>query len=118
MPKRFSAEPHLPQRALQIYLILIGAAYRRETITYTRLGKMLGYPRAGGVMADRLGPVMMWCAKEKLPALTAIVVNDKNGLPGGGLTAFEAKTLPAEQQKVFKFDWFSIFPPSLKDLGQ
>ncbi len=113
--KRFSDDATLATRAFQIYLILIGAAHRREILTYGLLAKLIDYQGAG-VLADRLGPIMKWCDANKLPALTAIVVNQDTGEPGVGLTIFSAKSLPAEQQKVFQFDWFAVFPPSVEEL--
>ena len=104
----FKDNPTLRDRALQIYLILIGDAKRRETITYGVLAGLLGYGTGGhsggGVMADRLGPIMRWCARNALPALTSLVVNQETGTPGEGLTTVSDDAFPAEQQRVFKFD--------------
>jgi hypothetical protein len=38
---KFSDEPTNASRALQIYLILIGAAHRRETMTYKALAALM-----------------------------------------------------------------------------
>jgi hypothetical protein len=47
MVRRFSDEPILPMRALQIWQILISAARNRQILTYGILASMLGYERAG-----------------------------------------------------------------------
>ena len=114
--RRFDDGSTVPKRALQIYLILIGAARRREILTYEQLSTLMGFERAAGVLADRLGPIMRWCERNGLPALTAIVVNKTSGLPGEGLQTVEGNKFAAEQQKVFQFDWFAIVPPELSEL--
>ena len=115
----FHNNPTAQTRALQIYLILIGAAWRRETLTYTELAGMLGFGTvahpAGGVMGQFLGPIMNWCQSNNLPPLTSIVVSQTSGTPGPGLTTLSS-VLPAEQQKVFQSDWFSIYPPTVEEL--
>jgi len=115
--KYFGEHSKLAARALQCYLILIGCAARRETITYSMLSEKLGYTspnHAAGVMGGHIGPIMFWCQQNNLPPLTSLVVRDDTGLPGEGLTA--SRDFPADQQKVFKFDWFSIFPPTMEEL--
>ena len=71
----------------------------------------------GPVLAQPLGRIMEWCAREELPALTVLVVEKETGLPSTGLTTVQPNAFPAEQQRVFAFDWYSIFPPSLQDLA-
>src|SRR5208337_4701834 len=51
--------------------------------------------------------------REGLPALTSLVVEKATGLPSNGLITVE---FPAEQRRVFSFDWFSIFPPTVQEL--
>lgn len=114
--KRFKNDRSVEARALQIYLILIGAAQRRETITYGDLGPMLGHARGGAFLAQQLGPLMAWCKRNELPALTALVVNTQTGIPGEGLSTVSDDNFPAEQQRVFAYPWYSIFPPTIKDL--
>src|SRR5260370_4568731 len=112
---RFAENPTVETRALQIYHILIGAASRRETLTYGGLATKLGF-RGAGVMASFLEPIMRWCRNNGLPALTAIVVNQDTGIPGHGLTTVPGGDFPAEQQLVFPFDWYAIQPPMREDL--
>ena len=113
---RFDTDATLAKRALQIYLILIGCADRRETITYEILASKMGYDRGAGVLADRLGPIMRWCAMNGQPALTAIVVKKGTGLPGDGLETVEDNKFSREQQRVFEHPWFDFFPPDLTEL--
>ena len=115
--KKFAEDRSVEARALQIYLILIGAAQRHEIITYGDLGPMLGHVRGGAFLAQQLGPLMAWCVRNKLPALTSLVVNRQTGIPGEGLSTVGENDFPAEQQRVFEYDWYSIYPPSLKELN-
>lgn|ERR1043166_3076449 len=116
MAHRFDEDPSHPSRARQIYLILIGCAHRRETTTYSALAHLIGYGDAQHVMGDRLAPIMYWCQQNDLPPLTNIVVREDTGLPGLGLAGPDA--LPAAQQRVFRFDWYGVVPPTVEELRE
>ncbi len=117
MIRKFDDDRHVPTTALQIYLILIGLAWNRQTITYGALsqGQMGGYGQ-GGVINRELGCVMGWCYENGLPALTALVVRDDTGIPGEGLVTVEGEDFPAAQQRVFRYNWFQLFPPTIQEL--
>ena len=105
-----------PLCALKIYLILIGMAVRRATVTYGELDDKIG--RGGArLLAGPLRCLMRWCHQEGLPALTAIVVEKDNGRPSSGLTTVEGD-FAAEQQRVFRHDWFAHFPPTIEELAE
>lgn len=55
-----------------------------------------------------------YCQQNQLPPLTVIVVNQKTGLPGEGLTDVE---LNADREAVFNYDWFNLYPPSPEELA-
>ena len=116
MPKQFQNDSTHATRALQVYMILVGCAANQQTIQYRQLGEKMrfGY---GPILAGPLERIMNWCTRERLPALTAIVVEKETGLPSSGLTAVQENAFPAEQQRVFAFDWYSIFPPTLDELA-
>lgn len=116
MVRRFDDDPSNPSRALQIYLILIGCAERRQIITYSALAQSIGYSHAQHIMGDRLAPILYWCQQNDLPPLTSIVVREDTGLPGPGFVGPDA--LPAAQQRVFRFDWYSIVPPTVDELRE
>jgi putative restriction endonuclease len=118
MARRFDddSERSNPSRALQVYLVLIGNAMRRQTTTYNELAHAIGYGNARHVMGDRLGPIMYWCQQNDLPPLTSIVVREDTGLPGAGFVS--PAEVPAEQQRVFNFDWYSIIPPTVDELRE
>lgn len=114
MVRQFSDEPILPMRALQIWQILISAARNRQILTYGILASMLGYGGAG-VLAQPLGHIMYYCQQNELPPLTILVVNQDTGLPGEGLTGAD---LNADRESVFRYDWYSIIPPTPEELRE
>jgi hypothetical protein len=120
MLRKFDDDSHYETRALQIYQVLIGLAANRQTITYGSLSdKMGGYGGGrGDILAHPLGCIMRWCKKNDLPALTALVVDRVSGLPSTGLTTVDGNEFPAECQKVFRCEWFLIFPPTLGELKE
>jgi hypothetical protein len=115
MLRYFKDDATNASRGLQVYLILIGVAARRETMTYEMLGQKMYHHPAAGVLAGRLDPVMRWCKANDLPALTSIVVNKSTGVPGEGLTTVQGE-FPAEHQRVFEYGWHEIMPPSVEEL--
>jgi hypothetical protein len=121
MPRKIADESHDGTQAFQAYLVLIGLAWNRQTITYGKLSQNQMKFGQGGILADPLGCIMGWCYENGLPPLTALVVNGETGLPGEGLYVERPGELPAAQQKVFRFNqeaggWYSLFPPSADEL--
>lgn len=114
MVRFFDDNPTRASRALQIWQILISAASDRRTLTYGMLADMLGFEGAG-VLAHPLGHIMYYCRRNGLPPLTVLVVNQRTGLPGKGLTKTE---LNADREKVFDYDWFAIYPPTIEELRE
>jgi alkylated DNA nucleotide flippase Atl1 len=110
--RKFELEPTTKTRALQIYLILIGAAKRRETLTYGIVADWIGYSGAG-VLDRQLGHIMNWCEENRLPPLTILVVNSKTGQPGVGLVTPE--DFHADRERVFGYNWYGIFPPEVDE---
>lgn len=113
MLRYFNDGPSNAGRALQIWLILIGAAHNRQTLTYGILAGRLGF-KGAGVLAHPLGHLMHYCRQHQLPPLTVLVVNQDTGLPGEGLTEAE---LNADRENVFNFDWYALIPPSSEELS-
>ncbi len=73
----------------------------------------IGYEKAAGVLANSLGHVAFYCKQNRLPPLTALVVNEKTGMPGEGIPI--EKSL-SKREKVFAFAWFDVIPPSPEEL--
>jgi hypothetical protein len=112
MVRRFEDESTHPTRAFQVWLILIGRAANRQTMTYEMLAKQIGYSRAD-FLAHILGHIMYYCSQTSLPSLTALVVYKDGGTPGSGFVSADPNT---ERERVYGFDWYSIFPPSPDEL--
>lgn len=100
-------------RALQVYLVLIGAAHNRQILTYKVLADKLGF-KGAGVFNKILGHIMYWCQENDLPALTALVVNQETGMPGDGLLSVSDAN--SAREKVYQRNWYEIVPPSVDDL--
>jgi len=116
--KLFNETPHRGPRALQAYLILIGLAANRQTITYGGLARRMGYtnPKGGAQhIAQHLWPLLYWAEREQLPLISVLVVNTKTGLPGWR-GPFSGEEAAAETQRVFNYDWAAIYPPTIEEL--
>ena len=101
------------ERAMQIWQILITAAYDRRTLTYGRVAALLGF-KGAGVISQFLNPIMGYCEAKDLPPLTVLVVNQDTGLPGEGLTTLQE--VNQDREKVFNHDWFGMYPVQIPDL--
>lgn len=98
------------ERATQLWPVLAFAARNRQILTYGLIGQLTGVPPIA--VGQNLGPIQSYCKEQHLPGLTALVVHEKDGLPGEGFTAAELKQVFMEQAKVFGFDWLKISAPS------
>jgi hypothetical protein len=115
MVRKFSDNSNNPERAVQIWQILISKAHNRQTITYIDLAKMIGY-RDARPIPNMLDLIMRYCEQNELPPLTALVVNKGTGAPGDGLTT--VRNLDNDREKVFNCDWYSLVPPSPTEFQQ
>lgn len=115
--KRFNPSAKHPQRARQAWQILVGAAMRRQTLTYLGLSQLMYGKPAAGVLDRILGHVAFYCIDSDLPALTPIVVAKGRGTPGTDIP-LEPDELDSERERVFETDWYDICPPSSKALAQ
>lgn len=88
------------ERAVQIWPLLTFAASLRTTLTYKRLGQLIG----AGPMAlgGWLEPIQSYCLVHGLPPLTVLVVSDSNGMPGAGFVAADPASVPEAQSRVFR----------------
>lgn len=123
--ERFSDGGSAPKRALQAWLILIGCATNRQTLTYTGLSQsMFGHP-APGVLGQILGHIAAYCEANNLPQLNVLVVRGNVGAPGHAIPLAEDLE-PAKRQvnfdehreAVYRQDWYNIVPPAIQDLEQ
>lgn len=103
-----------PERAAQIWSLLVLAARNRQTLTYDMVSKMIGVPRPG--IGQFLEPIQSYCLINGLPPLTILVVQEDTGIPGVGFIA--AEDIPSNQQKVFALDWTERGSPSVEEFAQ
>lgn len=102
------------QRAAQIWPLLTFAASLRLTLTYKRVGELIGAPPVA--LGDWLEPIQSYCLVRELPPLTVLVVGESDGKPGPGFSA--ADDVPAAQAAVFRRDWTREPVPKPEDLAR
>jgi hypothetical protein len=102
------------QRATQIWSLLPFAASLRLTLTYKRVGELIGAPPVS--LGGWLEPIQSYCLVRGLPALTVLVVGETDGMPGSGFTG--AENVPHEQANVFRHDWVRTAVPKPEDLAR
>lgn len=110
----FKENSNRPRRAIQAWLILLGVAMNRQTITYKDLSIKMYEHYAGGTLAEVLGHIAFYCNANGLPPLTCLVVNKETGLPGIGIPV--SADLNMLREEVYQFDWYSIFPPTEEEM--
>jgi hypothetical protein len=104
-----------PAWGLRAYLILIGCAADRQTVTYDALARRI--KRDGpNLLAKPLALITRWCQRHSLPALASLVVEQATALPAPGVAAVSRDEIPREQERVWAFDWYAIFPPTIEEL--
>lgn len=123
------------QSALQIWSVLVLAARNQQILSYKILESLTGLPRH--LVAPILGRIEAYCDSHKLPKLTALVVNQRHGVPGylypgyigtpvhpddpdhaqkaGDPNPDAYTTLFREQSRVFVYDWLKDKTPSEDD---
>lgn len=98
-------------RAAQFWAVLVFAAKNQKIVSYDTMERLTGIPRQA--VGQFLGPIQEYCKQNKLPPLTSLVVNEKDGLPSEGFT--EATDIFGAQARVFVFDWMSRKAPAPED---
>src|SRR4051794_36305738 len=94
------------ERAWQMWPVLVWAARNQQTIKYRQLAHCTGMVLQG--LGNCLEPIQSYCAINKFPALTSIVV-DEQGMPGTGFTT--AANVPKAQSEAFGYDWSKVKVP-------
>jgi hypothetical protein len=115
MPQFNPSSKH-PARAVQAWIILVGAAMNRQTLTYEGLSVKMYQRKAAGVMDKILGHVAFYCIEQGLPPLTSIVVGKGRGTPGQDIP-LDAAALDGARERVYAYDWYDEYPPSAEQLA-
>jgi hypothetical protein len=103
------------ERTRRLWEVLVEAASRERTLSYTEAAEMVGYrgPRALGAGRNGvLSRIYDYCKREGLPLLCAIVVY-KDGRPNE-----QYRYWPVERDAVFAYDWSSIPTPPAEAFGR
>jgi hypothetical protein len=103
-------------RALQAWQYLIAKANNRQIAQYEELCELMEYTDTRPV-TPALGCIMFYCAQNKLPPLTLIVVN-RAGVPGEGFTTEQQENYHQRREDVFNFPWYRLLPPSVSEFRE
>lgn len=92
-----------------LWNILVAAARAGKTTTY----KAVSGPLDTNPLSVRnaLEPIQAYCMANRLPPLTAIVVNSSTGLPGPGFIAWDVDDIAQANALVFGFSWDAVDNP-------
>ena len=102
------------QRAQQFWSVLAFAAREQKVVSYEMLAEMTGMANTSG---RELGYVFYYCKRNKLPLLNLLAISKDTGRPGEGCPA-DLSDLPAQQARVFVYDWLKHGVPSIKALEE
>lgn len=103
-----------PERAIQVWQVLLGLAHNRQTITYEKLAELIGMANISVGLSQPLTLLMNYCKKNNLHPLTILVVQKHTGIPGEGLVTIE--DLNKNREEVFNFEWYKLKPLTTSDL--
>jgi hypothetical protein len=101
------------ERAVQVWQVLVGAAYHRQTLTYTLLADRIGAD--GADLAQPLGMITRYCSMKQLPPLPVLVVRADAGTPATDMTW--ATDVDFAREAVYQLEWFKLKPPSSQDFS-
>lgn len=91
-----------------LWPILVERAKIRKTYTYGEVAPKIGLHHRPVKYA--LDPIQNYCKENKIPILTAVVVNQDTGEPGDGFLGGDIK-------EVYEFDWDAIPNPFHKEVS-
>jgi hypothetical protein len=119
---RYSEIANWGARAQQAWSILTSYAPEHRTVWYSHLGRLMQsridkHGLTGPVLGQPLGNILFYCQYHGLPLLTSLVIDQKTGLPGGGFP-LAPELVPAEQQKVFAYNWADIVAPTADEFEE
>ena len=102
--------------ALRAYLVLIGCAFRGETISDGELTQAI---QCGNqlVLHRALKYVVRWCTLTNQPHIASLVVESITGMPVPSFSVVPRDLIPTEHERVWSHDWFAHFPPTIEELA-
>ncbi len=96
------------EQAVQVWQVLVGAAFYRQTLTYTILAERIGVDVAA--LATPLGMVNRYCSMKQRPPLAVLVVRSDAGTPASELSW--TTDVDFAREAVYQLEWFKLKPPS------
>jgi hypothetical protein len=99
------------ERAQQYWSVLAFAAREQKVVSYEMLSQLTGMAKEAG---RELGHIYYYCENHKLPLLNLLAVGKATGKPSDGCPA-DLSELPAQQARVFVYDWLEHGAPSAED---
>jgi hypothetical protein len=99
------------ERAQQYWSVLALAAREQKVLSYGMLSDLTGMANEAG---RELGHIYYYCVHHKLPLLNLLAIGKENGRPSDGCPA-NLTDLPAQQARVFVYDWLKHGAPSAED---
>lgn len=101
------------ERAVQVWQVLVNAAFYRQTLTYTLLADRIGAEAAE--LAVPLGMIGQYCALKQLPPLSVLVVRSDAGTPAADLSW----TTDADfaREAVYQMEWLKLKAPAASDFS-
>ncbi len=95
-------------RAAAIWEVLILHATANRSLTYKSLSEEVNVHHRA--LRHALEVIQEYCQTNKLPHLTALVVNSATGVPGAGNNLDESQ-LETEYQRIFRYNWKAMLNP-------
>lgn len=100
-------------RAVQVWQVLVNAAFYRQTLTYTLLADRIGAQPTE--LADPLGMISRYCSLKQLPPLSVLVVRSDAGTPAADLSW--TTDVDFAREAVYQMEWLKLKPPSASDFA-
>jgi len=95
-------------RAAAIWEVLAARAVENKTLTYKSLSEEVNVHHRA--LRHALEVIQEYCQTNKLPHLTALVVNSTTGVPGAGNNLDDSQ-LEKEYQRIFGYNWAAMLNP-------
>lgn len=101
------------ERAVQVWQVLVNAAFHRQTLTYTLLADRIGAD--ANELAAPLGMIHRYCAMKQLPPLSVLVVRSDAGTPAADLSW--TTDVDFAREAVYQLEWLKLKPPAASDFA-
>lgn len=95
-------------RAAAIWEVLVSRAAVNKTLTYKSLSEEVNVHHRA--LRHALEVIQEYCQTNKLPHLTALVVNSSTGIPGAGNNLDDSQ-LEMEYQRIYRYKWAAMLNP-------